>query len=54
MTRKELIITGDDAKYFILKREKQIKDIDKSTDENKRKRLKLVNSYRSVKKLMEE
>ena len=48
MTRKELIITGDDAKRFILKREKQIKDIDKTTDINKRKRLKFVNSYKSV------
>ena len=54
MTRKELIITGEDAKYFILKREKQIKDIDKLTNANKKKKLKLVNSYRLVKKLMEE
>lgn len=54
MTRKELIITGDEAKDFILKREKQIKDIDKTTDTNKKKRLELVNSYKSVKKLMED
>lgn len=52
MTREELIITGDDAKNFILKREKEIKYIDKTTDTNKMKRLKLVNSYRTVKKLM--
>ena len=46
------MITGNDAKNFILKREKQIKDIDNKTIANKR--LKLINDYKSVKKLMEE
>ena len=55
MTKEELIITGNDAKNFILKREKQIKDIDnRTTTTNKKKRLKLINDYKSVEKLMEE
>lgn len=55
MTKEELIITGNDAKNFILKREKQIKDIDNRTNTtNKKKRLKLINDYKSVVKLMEE
>ena len=45
-----MIITGNDAKNFILKRENQIKNINKMTDTNKR--LKLINDYKSVKKLM--
>ena len=35
-------------------REKQIKDIDKTIASNKKKRLKLINDYKSVEKLMEE
>lgn len=55
MTKEELIITGNDAKNFILKREKQIKDINnRTTTTNKKKRLKLINDYKSVEKLMEE
>lgn len=48
------MITGNDAKRFILKREKQIKNIDNKTTTNKKKRLKLIDDYKSVKKLMEE
>lgn len=54
MTKEELIITGNDAKNFILKREKEIKDIDNRTTTNKKKRLKLINDYKSVEKLMKK
>ena len=53
MTKEVSIITGNDAKNFILKREKQIKDIDNRTTTTS-KRLKLIKDYKSVEKLMEE
>ena len=49
MTKEVSIITGNDAKIFILKREKQIKDIDNRTTTTN-KRLKLIKDYKSVKK----
>lgn len=48
------MITGNDAKRFILKREKQIKNLDDKTTANKKKILELINSYKSVEKLMKK
>lgn len=49
-----IVITGEDAKHFILKREKQLENVDNRTlleekqIENKRRNL--INAYKSVQK----
>lgn len=50
VTPNKIMITGNDAKRFIMEREKQIKNIDNKTTANKKKRLKLINDYKSVEK----